>query len=99
VASGLARPDVLAGDDHDSISGSAVDQPAQDWFFAEGSQGFFQTFVLVINPNATPTDVTFTFLRENEPPVVKTVPLGAAMRLTLDAGSQPHVDTGGSASW
>ena len=37
-------------------TGSSVDKPAKDWFFAEGSQGFFQTYVLVINPNASPTD-------------------------------------------
>ena len=36
-------------------TGSAVAAAgATDWFFAEGSQGFFETFVLVINPNAAP---------------------------------------------
>jgi hypothetical protein len=72
-------------------TGSAVDRPAQDWFFAEGSQGFFQTFVLVINPNATPADVTFTFQRETGAPVQKTATLGAATRLTLDTGSIPDL--------
>jgi hypothetical protein len=72
-------------------TGSAVDRPAQDWFFAEGSQGFFQTFVLVINPGATPADVTFTFQRETGAPVQKTVTLGAATRLTLDTGSIPDL--------
>ncbi len=68
-------------------------EPAPDWFFAEGSQGFFETFVLVINPNASPTDVTFTFFRENEPPVVKTKTVGAATRLTLHAGDYPELVT------
>jgi autotransporter-associated beta strand protein len=72
-------------------TGSALDQPMPDWFFAEGSQGFFQTFVLVINPNPAPADVTFTFLRENDTPVVKTVTVGASTRLTLDAGSVPDI--------
>ena len=72
-------------------TGSALDQPAPDWFFAEGSQGFFSTFVLVVNPNAAPAEVTFTFLLENEPPVVKTLPLGAFSRLTLDAGTVPEI--------
>jgi plastocyanin len=72
-------------------TGSSVEQPAQDWFFAEGSQGFFQTFLLVINPNASPTDVTFTFFRENEPTVTKSVTVGASTRLTLDAGSVPDL--------
>jgi autotransporter-associated beta strand protein len=72
-------------------TGTAVDQPAADWFFAEGSQGFFNTFVLVINPNTTPTDVTFTFFRENEPTVIKTVTVGATTRLTLFAGDVPDL--------
>jgi autotransporter-associated beta strand protein len=70
-------------------TGSAVEQPAQDWLFAEGSQGFFDTFVLVANPHATPTDVTFTFLLETGDPIVVTRTVGATSRETLYAGSIP----------
>jgi autotransporter-associated beta strand protein len=72
-------------------TGSSVDAPAADWFFAEGSQTFFHTFVLINNPNATPTDVTFTFFRESQDPVVKTVTVGATTRLTLDCGRVPEI--------
>ena len=73
-------------------TGSAVDTPAADWFFAEGSQGsFFDTFVLVNNPHAAPADVTFTFFREREVPVVKTMTVGATTRLTLHAGAVPEL--------
>ncbi len=49
-------------------TGSAVEQPSTDWFFAEGSQGFFDTFLLVINPNGAPTNVTFHIsAREQKP--------------------------------
>ncbi len=72
-------------------TGSSVDKPAADWFFAEGSQGFFDTFVLVNNPNATATDVTFTFFRESEPTVVKTITVGPTTRLTLHAGDVPEL--------
>ena len=72
-------------------TGSAVDRPAQDWLFAEGSQGFFQTFVLVINPNTTAADVTFTFFRESDTPVTKTITVPASTRLTLDCGSVPEI--------
>jgi hypothetical protein len=72
-------------------TGSSVDTPAKDWFFAEGSQGFFSTFVLVINPNPTPIDVTFTFLREFEPSFVKTVTVPANTRSTLYAGDVPEL--------
>ena len=33
-------------------------RPATRWLFAEGSQGFFNTYVLLANDNATPVDVT-----------------------------------------
>jgi autotransporter-associated beta strand protein len=72
-------------------TGSAADQPGPDWFFAEGSQGFFNTFVLVTNPNATPADVTVTFLRENETPVVKTLTVGPTSRYTLHTGDVPEL--------
>jgi hypothetical protein len=72
-------------------TGSSVDKPGTDWYFAEGSQGFFQTFLLVINPNPTPTDVTFTFFRELDGPITRTITVGATTRLTLDAGSVPEL--------
>ena len=40
------------------------------WLFAEGSQGFFDTFVLLANANATAANVTVTFLTEFDGPVV-----------------------------
>ena len=33
-------------------TGPALAAPATQWYFAEGAQGFFDTFVLVNNPNA-----------------------------------------------
>ena len=44
----------------------------RQWFFAEGSQGFFDTFVLLANPQPTPNTATVTFLREGEPPLTRT---------------------------
>jgi autotransporter-associated beta strand protein len=67
-------------------TGSAISEPAPDWFFAEGAQGYFSTFVLIVNPNDNAADVTFTFLREGESPVVKTVAVGPRARLTVGAG-------------
>lgn len=63
--------------------GAALAAPATEWYFAEGAQGFFDTYVLVINPNATATGVTFTFLREAETPVTRTVTVDARSRFTL----------------
>ncbi len=66
-------------------TGSALQQPSNDWFFAEGAQGFFDTFVLLVNPNPNPVDATLTFLRERGGPVTKTVTIGANARRTVGA--------------
>jgi autotransporter-associated beta strand protein len=72
-------------------TGTAVEQPAVRWFFAEAAQGFFDTYVLVTNANPTPAEVTVTFLREGETPVIKTVPVGASARATIGAGDYPEL--------
>jgi hypothetical protein len=72
-------------------TGTAVEQPAVRWFFAEAAQGFFDTYVLVTNANPIPADVTVTFLREGETPVVKTIPVGASSRATIGAGDYPEL--------
>ena len=40
--------------DYGSHGGTAVDGPRTRWLFAEGSQGFFSTFVLLANAGASP---------------------------------------------
>jgi uncharacterized repeat protein (TIGR01451 family) len=71
---------------------TAVTQPATRWYFAEGAQGLFHTFVLLENPQATPADVTVTFLREMDTPVVRTLTLGARSRATIQAHDVPELD-------
>lgn len=51
-------------------TGPAVDGARTRWLFAEGSQGFFDTFVLLANANNAPANVQLTFLRESGAPVV-----------------------------
>jgi autotransporter-associated beta strand protein len=70
---------------------NAVAQPELKWVFAEGFQGFFDTYVLIANANPEPTTATITFLRENDTPVVQTVPVGAFARKTVYAGDYPDV--------
>ena len=44
---------------------AGVSEPSTNWFLAEGATGpFFDTFVLVGNPNPTPATVTLTFLTD-----------------------------------
>jgi autotransporter-associated beta strand protein len=67
---------------------NAVSKPEKQWTFAEGSQGgFFDTYILIANANDSPTKVTFTFLRENETPVVKMVDVGPFARQTIHTGA------------
>lgn len=65
---------------------NAVAQPEKQWTFAEGFQGFFDTYLLIANANAAPVTATLTFLRENDTPVSKTVDVAAFQRKTVYAG-------------
>jgi hypothetical protein len=69
----------------------ATDGPAKTWFFAEGSQGFFDTYVLLANPGPIANTATVTFLLENGAPVVKTFPVAPTSRLTVRANAIPEV--------
>ena len=64
---------------------------SRTWYFAEGSQGFFSTFLLLVNPQATSNDVTVRFLREFGGPFTKTYTMAPRQRLTIDAGALPEL--------
>jgi hypothetical protein len=64
---------------------------SKTWLFAEGSQGFFSTFLLLVNPQPTANTATVRFLREQNGPITKTYPIAPHQRLTIDAGSIPEV--------
>jgi hypothetical protein len=71
----------------------AVDGTRSKWYFAEGSQGFFHTYILLANPNAVVNKARVTFLREfGNPPVVVERDLPANSRVTLDVGAVPEVN-------
>jgi hypothetical protein len=70
---------------------TAVTGAATRWYFAEGAQGYFTTFVLVANPQPAPADLTLTFLREGETPVTTTVQVAPFSRTTIPAASLPEL--------
>ena len=71
---------------------NAVPRPEKQWLFAEGVQnGFFQTFLLLGNPNPVDVNAGITFLREGESTVGKTINLPANSRVTVDTGSFPEL--------
>ncbi len=75
---------------------NAVAQPETRWIFAEGFQGFFDTYILIANANAEETTATVTFLREGDTPVVsdgsgRRVRAQDDLRQGLSRGGGPRV--------
>jgi hypothetical protein len=70
--------------------GSHTDKATQalsrKWYFAEGSQGFFDTFLLLANPSPTANNASVEFLIEGAAPVVKNYVVPARSRLTIYTG-------------
>jgi hypothetical protein len=71
--------------------GGTAAAPATRWLFAEGSQGYFSTYVLLANDNDTASDVHVAFLVEGGTPVVHGTTVPAKSRVTIDAGSIPQL--------
>jgi autotransporter-associated beta strand protein len=68
---------------------AGVIAPATTWFLAEGATGpFFETFILLANPNASPADTTVRFLPASGAPIVKQVSVPANGRVTLNIEPQ-----------
>jgi glucose/arabinose dehydrogenase len=65
----------------------AILGPASNWFFAEGSQGFFLTYVLLTNPSPSQNRARVRFLRESGGPVEQEFTLAPLSRRTVDCGS------------
>jgi YVTN family beta-propeller protein len=64
----------------------AAEGAATQWYFAEGSQGFFSTFLLLANPHAAANTAHVTWLREGAEPVMRDYPMGPTSRVTVNAG-------------
>jgi YVTN family beta-propeller protein len=62
---------------------------ASQWYFAEGSQGYFHTYFLLLNPHAVPTVAHATYFLEDGSTVQRDYTVPATARLTMDAGSEP----------
>lgn len=65
---------------------AAVRRPSTTWTFAEGATGrYFDTYLLMANPFATPADVTVRYLRpDGLGPIERTYRIGAQQRVTID---------------
>jgi hypothetical protein len=66
---------------------TAVSSAARRWYFAEGSQGAFDTFLLLANATDVPATVEVTFLRESQNPLSRTYTVAPTSRLNVYAGA------------
>ncbi len=63
---------------------AGVTAPALTWRLAEGATGsYFDLFVLIANPSATPAEVRTTYLRPSGSPIVRTRTMAPNSRLTI----------------
>jgi glucose/arabinose dehydrogenase len=74
-------------DNYGAHTEKAITGPASQWFFAEGSQGFFLTYVLLTNPSNATNRARVRFLRESGTPVEQEFLLQPLSRRTIDCGS------------
>ncbi len=65
----------------------ATDGANTTWYFAEGSQGFFHTYLLLANPQSTANSATVQYLIEGGAPITRTYPLTPTSRFTVDVGA------------
>ena len=89
----VERTMVWNGEGYGGHSGTAVDGPQARWYFAEGSQGFFDTYLLLANPGSRARRVTVTFLHGRAcRPSSAHVDVAATSR--FDALRRQHARTG-----
>ena len=71
---------------------TGVPAGAQSWFLAEGATGpFFETFVLIGNPNPAVATVVVTFLTDGGQTVVRNKTVPANGRLTINIESEDPI--------
>ena len=72
-------------------TGKALRESRTQWFLAEGEASFFDTYILLANPNAEPATVTIDFLREHPPTVRGVYKMAPNSRLSVFANEVPEL--------
>jgi len=86
----VAERTMVFGPRSTPISGGVTTAPgvvtlSRRWYFAEGTtQAPFRTSILVLNPNAQPTNVTITFLTDSGTSLQRKYAVSAMTRLAVD---------------
>lgn len=64
---------------------AGASEAARSWFHAEGATGsYFDTYILIGNPNTVPANVKLTFLRSDGATITKSKTVPANARLTVN---------------
>lgn len=66
----------------------ASDGVAPTWYFAEGSEGYFRTYFLLLNPHAVANVAHVTYFVEGGAPVVRDYPLQPTSRTTIEIAQE-----------
>lgn len=69
----------------------ALRAPSTTWYLAEGNAGFFETYVLLANPSATPTVATVDFLLDGGGVLRRTYALNGNARYTIWTNQIPQL--------
>jgi len=69
----------------------ALQAPSTQWFLAEGNAGYFDTFVLLANPNASATTATLDFLLDGGGVVSRSYAVEPDQRLTVWTNQIPEL--------
>jgi hypothetical protein len=79
------------GDADGAHSAKAMNETSTHWYLAEGNAGYFDTFVLLANPNQVPTAVTVDFLLDDASVVRRTYTVPGDGRYTIWASQIPEL--------
>jgi hypothetical protein len=71
----------------------ALSAPSTTWYLAEGNAGFFDTYVLLANPSATPTTATVDFLLDGGGVLRRQYALAGNARYTIWTNQIPELLT------
>jgi hypothetical protein len=71
----------------------AIINPSATWYLAEGNAGFFDTFILLANPQSSPVNVKVDFLLDDGQVVTKSYEIAALGRQTVYANEIPELLT------
>jgi hypothetical protein len=72
-------------------SAKALIAPSTTWYLAEGNTGFFDTYVLLANPSATPTTATVDFLLDGGGVIRRQYSLTGNARYTIWTNRIPEL--------